>query len=518
MVAQDADRLQDLVVVCKGGKVRNQGALLQGSSMTGTAVVLQNFEPSIEGGYRRIDGYSKYDSTEVPGTGPILGIKVSPGLQQVFAARLKADGTQVDIYKSVGIGWTKVNTSGQDSDAIKYRGISYSITEPAIIFCDGFGPAWKYTASGDVLINGSGAPTNPKFAEIHLARLVLSGYGDGSSISISVPNDDEDFSTAGTVEINVGDTVTGLRKFRGILYIFCLNSIWELSGTSIEDFQLNSVTNDIGCISGDTIQEVGGDLIYLSAQGFRSLAATQRLNDLELGIQSKEIQPEIRQLITATAYDENSYSSCVVASKSQYRMFLYDPDIATQDAKGFIGHRVFEEDTLGYEWSNIAGFNCYCADSAYYGREEMILHGDPSNGYVYRQERGNSRDGSNIFAVYTTPNIIFGNAELRKVMHWMRLHTQVEGTLDLNLQLLFDAGDPSVLQPRVIDITSSGAVSVYGVAVYGTDTYSLTAEPNLRKNLTGAGLIVSFTFSSNDTNASYRIDSFQIVFSPKGRR
>lgn len=50
----------------KGGYVSNVARLQQGMEMPGTARFLQNFEPSVKGGYRRINGYIKFDDNPVP--------------------------------------------------------------------------------------------------------------------------------------------------------------------------------------------------------------------------------------------------------------------------------------------------------------------------------------------------------------------------------------------------------------------------------------------------------------------
>ena len=44
-----------------GGLITNMSPLQQGMEMPGSARILRNFEPSIEGGYKRILGYDKYD-------------------------------------------------------------------------------------------------------------------------------------------------------------------------------------------------------------------------------------------------------------------------------------------------------------------------------------------------------------------------------------------------------------------------------------------------------------------------
>ena len=48
---------------CEGGLVLNKSTFLM---QPGEALELRNFEPDIEGGYRRINGFSKYVSAIVP--------------------------------------------------------------------------------------------------------------------------------------------------------------------------------------------------------------------------------------------------------------------------------------------------------------------------------------------------------------------------------------------------------------------------------------------------------------------
>ena len=50
----------------RGGLITNMSPLQQGINQPGAARILRNFEPSIEGGYRRILGYDKYDSNLIP--------------------------------------------------------------------------------------------------------------------------------------------------------------------------------------------------------------------------------------------------------------------------------------------------------------------------------------------------------------------------------------------------------------------------------------------------------------------
>jgi hypothetical protein len=56
---------QPVAFNCEGGLVLNKSTFLM---QPGEALELRNFEPDIEGGYRRINGFSKYVSVVVPYT------------------------------------------------------------------------------------------------------------------------------------------------------------------------------------------------------------------------------------------------------------------------------------------------------------------------------------------------------------------------------------------------------------------------------------------------------------------
>lgn len=64
-----ADKWQTYPFEFKGGLVTNLSPLQHGIQAPGSARVLRNFEPSVEGGYRRIEGFTKYDDAFVPAYG-----------------------------------------------------------------------------------------------------------------------------------------------------------------------------------------------------------------------------------------------------------------------------------------------------------------------------------------------------------------------------------------------------------------------------------------------------------------
>lgn len=514
------DRWTSQPIICKGGIDQSVDILTLGTQTPGAATILQNYEPSIAGGYARIEGYTKWDTNTVPGTTgkPVLGVCAALG--GVFAARYNTSTTSNDVYFSSGSGWTKINTATRPSTSVtKVRMLSYALAAQSIYITDGVNPAAKWDGTTYTQINGTGAPSNPSMAAYFTGIMALAGYGNGTQLSLSAPLSDTDFSGAdGAVEIEVGDTITGLKTFRDTLYIFCLNSIWQLTGTDSTTYVFDAVTKGIGCLGQDTILEIGGDLIYLAPDGFRSLAATFRIGDLQLGLLSRKIHPILNTQDFLQGNSLNSYSAVHIAAKNQYRCWSYDSAITTAETFGVIGRRIDDPVNVVYEWGTLLGINPYCAHSQYVNEQEVVVIGDPSNGYVYRLESGSSFDGTPIQAIYRTPDLTFSDATMRKVMQKITLYTQATGAIDISLQVELDAINTNSLQPAPIALISGSQGSVYGTAVYGANTYSLQVNPYFKVPLVGSGFLIALEFTSNDSNPPHRIDSFQIEFSPKGRR
>jgi hypothetical protein len=512
------DRWQSIPISCQGGLVLDMDSLLQGTQFPGSARMLQNYEPHPSGGYRRISGYIKYDDDVVPGdtNAPVLGVKV--GLSGVFATRkLTADNA---IHYSNGSGWTKVSTTARPGAVTKARFTTYSLVEPVVIQCDGINPAWKWNGTVESTINGTGTPADPKYAKLFRGRLALAGHGAGDLLVLSAPNDDEDFDASnGALVFTVGDTIKGLGIFREDLVIFCESSIKKLAGATTDDFAILPITDSVGCVSHDSIQELGGDLIYLATDGFRSYAATERLSDVEISLVSRSIQPEVLKVL-AKGLNEDQYSACSIRKKSQYRLFLYDTDAAEDDTLGVLG-RLQDAPTVPhgqYEWATLRGIKPYCADSEYNSNLETAVIGHGTTGYVYLLEAGNTFDGRTIIAIYRTPDLTFENAVVRKVFHKIALYTQLEGDFEATVKLILDRGNPNIIQPAAKNLVQVGAVPVYGEAIYGTSVYGATIFPNFNQNLVGSGFFGAFEFTCNNDSAPFRIESFQIQFANKGIR
>ncbi len=85
-----ATQWQTFPIEFRGGLISNLSALQHGTNAVGSATILQNFEPNKEGGYSKIKGYSKFSTTTVPGSGPILALKVISSGRIIVASKVAA--------------------------------------------------------------------------------------------------------------------------------------------------------------------------------------------------------------------------------------------------------------------------------------------------------------------------------------------------------------------------------------------------------------------------------------------
>lgn len=236
------DALQTFPFEFKGGLVSNLSPLQQGTNLPGSARLLKNFEPSTDGGYRRIEGFSKYDTAFVPaygepkvhgsgqtGTILILGnIFIAPVVGDTFTiagvtgtytiasggvaydstykrvtltlttsmASSPADKAAItftshtgvvkgvavwqseilsyrnnNVYKSIGSGWTKINTpsygtvlvngAGQTGSSLIIDGLTDSPKTGDTFTIAGVQKIYTVTADAVVTSGGSTVSINP---------------------------------------------------------------------------------------------------------------------------------------------------------------------------------------------------------------------------------------------------------------------------------------------------------------------------------------------------------------------
>jgi hypothetical protein len=275
------------------------------------------------------------------------------------------------------------------------------------------------------------------------------------------------------------------------------------------------VTKDVGCVDGQTIQEIAGDLIFLAPDGFRTVAGTARIGDVELGTISQAIQPIINEILNT---EDLQFSSVIIRDKSQYRMFYSADTQSTAGSKGIIG-------TLrpnGFEWSETLGIQAPAIASGFDSSGvEKFYHGD-RDGYIYNHDIGNSFNpagtATNVEAEYQSPDFDYGDLGTLKTLDYAKFSFTPEGDCQPTLRYKFDYDSNTTPQPSDITLDSIPQPALFGTATFNSAKFGAAQQPLVRQNLTGSGHSNFFRIFSADTNAPYTINGLYINYRPSGRQ
>ena len=94
-----------------------------------------------------------------------------------------------------------------------------------------------------------------------------------------------------------------------------------------------------------------------------------------------------------------------------------------------------------------------------------------------------------------------------------------EGLSTPEVQMRFDYGSGDTPQPAEnFSLGTLNPPSFFGRAVFGTNIFGATADPMIRIPLQGSGTSNNFTFISNDSKPSYKINGIYVDYIPSGRR
>jgi hypothetical protein len=543
---------QPYALACEGGLDKSSSSfeLLR---RPGAATLLENFEVDIAGGYRRINGYS------------ILGgaSAANPSSDNdILGLHVYADGviacTSTNVYFSQdGESWLQINMgsvaaggdnytafTGRSAAARTSQGLVHFTTYEGasdygevIITDEGSGVLpfyFKMTGTGAALSSRTffaktitvSSTVYPKFCTIHDKHLVVAGAATApNTIYYSGTGDIDDFTTTGSGSIVLDDQVVGLKSFREDLIIFCRNSIWKLSNiNNSSTIAVSPITKNIGCLDGKSIQEIGGDLVFLAPDGIRTLAGTVRIGDVELGTVSRAIQPVIKFI--ADNIGTYTISTIVIRDKSQYRLY-YGTSSTGGSSRGIIGTlKTNDQGSTQFQWSETVGIDASAAAASgfNYNGVEKHYHGDYS-GRVFNHDTGDnfldsSNTASNIISKYQTPDLDYGDLGTRKTLKYAKLSITPEGTVDTTLRIRYNFDNLDSPKPADYSL-SIPKPSLFGTAVFGATAahkFGAASDPITRQVVEGSGHSNYFRVFSDNQNAPYTVNGLYIDYVPSGRK
>ena len=573
----DQSQIQPFSFNCEGGLVLNKSTFIM---EPGQALELTNFEPDVEGGYRRINGYNPYVIQQLPVTSlssePTLmsalfhdyvvaarGEKIYSSASTTLTLKITSSETMSGSGTINAKSTTSFSSSGtlyMDSEIFTYTGVTAtsftgvtratsSTTAAAHSTKTVISESWTERDTGRtnaakykferfnfdgsdkfIIVDQANAPTvfNTSLAATDVSTSSVAGakhvaafknhmfYSGMSStpqeVVFSKPFDEDDFTSAdGAGSIKVDDTIVGLKVFREDLFIFCENRIFKLSGTTSTNFAVAPVTRNIGCVNGDTVQEFAGDLIFLGPDGLRTIAGTARIGDVELGTISSNVQSLFREQLS----DSGSFTSLVIPDKTQYRIFFSKSGGAESATTGVIC--VLKQQS--FEFAQLKGIKPACTDSVVESGNVIPIHGS-FDGYVYRQDQGNTFNGTLVEAKYRSPDLTFGDPGIRKHMQRVNINYAPESTIDADMFVRYDYESQDSSRPAAYPLDTTDVAGTYGaVSVYGNATYGGPSQPIVRKSVEGSGFAVALRVEDGATSTGpYSLKGFQMEFQLGARR
>jgi hypothetical protein len=275
------------------------------------------------------------------------------------------------------------------------------------------------------------------------------------------------------------------------------------------------VTRNIGCINGDTIQEFGGDLVFLGPDGLRTVAATAKIGDTELGTISKNVQ----SIFDKNIKDSLLFESVIIPDKTQYRIFFTKDGEADSITRGITC--VMKQDR--FEFSEMRGIKPSCTDTFVQAGDVIVLHGD-FTGYVHRQDKGNTFDGTPVLGKYRSSDLSFGDTGIRKHMQRVIINYKPESAVDAELLVRYDNENADSTRPAPYSLDSNQVAAQFGLAVFSTAdgavrfVFGGPSQPLIRQPVEGSGFSVALRINDGGESAPYSLKGFQLEYTLGARR
>lgn len=536
---------QTYQIACRGGLdlTTNTQELLQ---KPGWATRLINFEPANDGGYRRIEGFTQLGTGRTPGIEEtrIKGVQwvddtyaIACHESSVYLSYDLTNWVQINkvmdlVANPNGLTHTEIQAA---SDFPRASGYHYDFEifrqgTSVIVMgaCEGHSPFY-FTAVGTTLADTlysykelsltSGSLVGALHTEKFKDQYVISGMDVApAEIYYSDILKPDDFEGANAGSIGFNDVVRGIKMFREDLYVFCQNSIHKVSGLSSGSPQRLTVTTKIGCINGDSIQELAGDLVFLSADGLRTLSATARIGDVNLATLSDAVASRIRIINKEIElYDVRTET---LKSKVQYRIFFRGKEGTTVAPYSAIMHMSLgQQGNLTPEFSELQGFEIAAIDNGFYGGQERTISGD-LEGNLWFHDEGIDFNGKQIYFLYDTPFFSIDDPGMRKNIHKLISYIRVEGEVNFNLAVKYDYGNSEAYQPAPYHAGPYKAPAIYGLSKYNTANvqYGSTKDPIVSTLTEGSGKTISIRiFPSGERCDSFSLQGFDVYYVPSGR-
>jgi len=342
------------------------------------------------------------------------------------------------------------------------------------------------------------------------ANVVLSAYGrlwaadtanNKTTVYFSDLLDGTNWLTGTAGSLNIAgtfakdsDSITGLGAHNGKLIIFCTNSIiiyGDNDGfqTSVDVTTLTLVESivGIGCISRDSIQGTGEDILFLSSTGVRSLGRTIQEKSQPFRDISKNIRNDLLQYVENEA-DSNNIKAVYSPSNAFYLLafpttglvYCFDTKVVLEDG----AFRVTSWDKNFH--SNYD-----------YDPQDRELHFTQSNGIA--EYLGYQDNGVNYRMSFYTSYFDLGSTNRTKIVKRIGATIIAPSGQEFIMKLGFDYKSVYTSYPFVL---TTGTIFEYNKGEYNISEYSggLNIQ-SVKSPAGGSGIVIQAGFEADITGA-----------------
>ena len=525
----DLSQTQPNAFISEGGLIKSRSSLIM---KPGEALELENFEPDMEGGYRRIDGFRKHVNHIVPQTSASSErvLMVAFFNNNIVAARGEkiwtSASTELGLAIASGTGMTGSGTITVDSTSgfsssgtLQINSEIFTYTGVTSTTFTGVTRATSSTSAADHSVDDA---VSESWTVRDTGRTSASKYaferfnfdGNEKIIVTDGTNDPTVFNTSFTATDVTESTVEGskyLAAFKGHMFyagksttpqtlVFsqpfdedAFNSGSGAGSIKVDDtitglktfrdalfiFCENRIFKLTGSTSSDfaivpvtrNIGCINGDTIQEFA-GDLIFLGPDGLRTVAGTARIGDVELGTISVNVQSIFDENLINSSLFESAvipNKTQYRIY----FSKDGQG-------ENVTKGvicvmkgqnFEFSELRGIKPSATDTFVEAGNVIVLHGG-YDGYIHRQEKGDDFNGTTILGKYRSPDLTFGDAGIRKHMQRVILNYKPEGSIDADLFVRYDYEDKNSARPAAYALDSSDVAALYGSTTYGTGSTS----------------------------------------------
>jgi len=525
----DSSQTQPVAFNCEGGLVLNRSSFLMDP---GQAIELENFEPDIQGGYRRINGYTKFINQVVPITSssaeePLMaasfnnktlaarGEKIFSSSSTQLAIRI-ASSTAMTGSGSITVdsttGFASSGTLQIDDEKFTYTGVT----------SNSFTGVTRATSSTTAATHITDSFVSIDWTEIDTGRTNAKKYhferfnfdGNEKIVFVDQVNAPVVFNTSLSATDVTDSSVAGAT----VVAAYRNHMFYAGKSTTPQEVVFSEPLNEDGFNSGSGAGSIKVDDTIVALKVFRNslfIFCENRIFKLT-GSSSSDfvVEPVTRNIGCINSFTVQEFAGDLIflgpdglrtiagterigdtelGTISKNIQSIFDKNI--KDSVDFDSivipdktqYRIFfnksgQASTLskgvtcvlkkeGFEFSELKGFKTTCTDTFVETGDVISLHGD-IDGFIHRQEIGSTFDGTTIKGKYRGPDMVFGDSGIRKHVQKVIINYRPEGSVDADLIVRYDNEDKNSARPAVYPFSTDNLSASYGVSLYSTTSSS----------------------------------------------